>query len=256
MEKNLRVVVTSVLVRDPNCTMVRKMKSCPTAPHRQNVMMSFRAWGWVEQKEMISPPAELRPKVYVPTKMAHQKFIQHIIWNAVVPVYLRLISSWYELVYPSKLRLMMQSPYPRSMLGSASFPCALELPCRLNRLSPTAMIPAHAYSRTLYRVPDTRVLPTITVTILQLFTSTWALKGMFFSAMIPSAGPTAFVKDGLRYSSTGGDLSFGPLAPGNKNSTMAATTQHPKLCRPCRDLSWVNRAPSGAYSRVDTASCT
>jgi hypothetical protein len=35
MLKNLRVVVTRVLSREPKRLMVAKMKSWPTAPHRQ-----------------------------------------------------------------------------------------------------------------------------------------------------------------------------------------------------------------------------
>lgn len=56
MLTNLRVVVMVVLVREPNWLMVRKMKFCPTAPHRQKRKMSHAASGCCLQNWTASNP--------------------------------------------------------------------------------------------------------------------------------------------------------------------------------------------------------
>jgi hypothetical protein len=56
MLMNLRVVVIVVLVREPNRLMVKKMKFCPTAPHRQNRKMSQATSGFSWQNLNASKP--------------------------------------------------------------------------------------------------------------------------------------------------------------------------------------------------------
>lgn len=64
MLKNLRVVQTRVLTRDPKILMVAKMKSWPKAPHKQNRTTSLAASGWRMQKEIRSDPLDVKPKRY------------------------------------------------------------------------------------------------------------------------------------------------------------------------------------------------
>ena len=56
MLTNFLVVVMVVLARDPNLLIVKKMKFCPTAPHRQYMRMSHAASGCCLQNCTASNP--------------------------------------------------------------------------------------------------------------------------------------------------------------------------------------------------------
>lgn len=86
---NLRVVVMVVFASAPNLLMVKKMKFCPTAPHKQNTRMSQAASGCDLQKWIASspPPPGTRnmytlmysePHRFIPTMMSHDDVLGYL----------------------------------------------------------------------------------------------------------------------------------------------------------------------------------
>jgi hypothetical protein len=63
MLKNLRVVVTRVRVSAPNMLIVRKMKSWPSAPLKQNTITSRKDFGCAAKKLISSKPTLVIPNM-------------------------------------------------------------------------------------------------------------------------------------------------------------------------------------------------
>ena len=98
MLMNLRVVVIVVLVREPNRLMVRKMKFCPTAPHRQNKKMSQATSGFSWQNLTASKPLAYgqllnsngATNIITALYMVPQRFMPSIMSHGLVFGYLQL----------------------------------------------------------------------------------------------------------------------------------------------------------------------
>lgn len=96
MLMNLRVVVIVVLVREPNRLMVKKMKFCPTAPHRQNRKISQATSGFSWQNLTASKPfaygqllnSNGATNIIIALYMVPQRFMPSIISQGLVFGYL------------------------------------------------------------------------------------------------------------------------------------------------------------------------
>ncbi len=89
MLTNLRVVVMIFVTNEPKWLMMRKMKFCPTTPHKQKSVMSHAAFGCSHTNLIAAqPPPPGHPNMKMPIYIELHMFMHIIICTALVFGYL------------------------------------------------------------------------------------------------------------------------------------------------------------------------